>query len=295
MKIILTGANGFLGKAIEAYFQQEDLVTLSRTAADISFDLSAGVPNLPLCDLVIHSAAKAHSVPKTDAEKKMFHAVNVQGTENLLKALETSSGLPKSFVLISSVSVYGLESGENIDELQPLKATDAYGKSKIEAEQLVESWCKRNNVICTILRLPLLAGKNPPGNLQSMIHAIAKGFYFNIAGGKAKKSMLMNTDVAPFIASIFQTGGIYNLTDGKHPSFKTLASVISSQLKKKSPVSLPYFLVNLAAKIGDLLGAKAPINSKKLSKMTNSLTFSDQKAQDTGSWAPKSVADNFTL
>lgn len=46
---------------------------------------------------------------------------------------------------------------------------------------------KQHNVVCTILRLPLLVGTNPPGNLGAMIKGIARGYYFNIGGGKSKK------------------------------------------------------------------------------------------------------------
>ena len=94
--------------------------------------------------------------------------------------------MPGLFVFISSVSVYGLEFGTGIDEANPLLAKDAYGKSKIAAEQLITSWGIKTAVPVVILRLPLVAGPNPPGNLGDMIKAIQAGYYFRIGFPKKR-------------------------------------------------------------------------------------------------------------
>ena len=266
MEVLLTGANGFLGRSITSKLSTGNnlLLGLSRTSGDYKIDLEKEIPKFKQrFDLVIHAAGKAHSVPKTAEEKKQFQDVNVSGTLNLLQALENSA-IPKQFVFISSVSVYGLESGININEEHALGAKDAYGVSKIEAEKMVTEWCRRHNTICTILRLPLLVGKKPPGNLGSMIKAIDKGYYFNIDGGKAKKSMVLVEDVASFIPKVASVGGFYNLTDGVHPDFNALSIAISNQRKKKVPLSLPLFITKLIGYAGDMLGNKAPINSSKI-------------------------------
>lgn len=291
MDVLLTGANGFLGKSISKKLQEKYIIYhLSRSTGDYKVTLENQIPHFEQkFDLVIHSAGKAHSVPKTDVEKQEFYDVNVTGTLNLLQGLERT-GVPKQFVFISSVSVYGLESGSGIDEKNLLDAKDPYGLSKIEAEKIVLEWCKKYNVVCTILRLPLLVGKNPPGNLRAMIKAIEQGYYFNIAGGKARKSMVLTHDVAAFIPKVVNVGGIYNLTDGVHPNFNELSTVISKQKNKKPPFNLPMFIANLMGYVGDLLGNKAPINSMKLKKITSDLTFDDSKARELG-WNPQAVLD----
>ena len=203
--ILITGSTGFLGKHIMKELKAKP-VTLGRSSqCDIVIDLSREIPSLPKVDLVIHAAGKAHCVPKTESEKQSFFYVNVKGTENLLKGLE-KAGNPTQFVFISSVSVYGVISGNQIDEEHPLKAEDPYGKSKILAEELVQDWCAKNNIICTILRLPLVIGKNPLGNLGAMIHGIRKGFYFNIAGGSAKKSMVLADDISKILLVVAKVG-----------------------------------------------------------------------------------------
>ncbi|PZX92479.1 NAD(P)-dependent oxidoreductase [Flavobacterium aquariorum] len=292
MEIIVTGANGFLGKYIvKALVNKNNLKSLSRTSGDYQVSLENEVPNFEQkFDLVVHAAGKAHSIPSTAEEKQQFHDVNVLGTLNFLKGFE-KVGLPEQFVFISSISVYGQEYGIEITEEYQLKAKDAYGLSKIEAEVLVMEWCKKYNVVCTILRLPLLVGKNPPGNLGAMIKAIDKGYYFNIGGGKARKSMVLAEDVASFIPKVAAIGGTYNLTDGINPDFKELSRVISKQRNKKMPFNLPLFIAKIMGYTGDLLGDKAPINSSKIKKITSDLTFDDSKARELLGWNPKSVLD----
>lgn len=290
MNILLTGSNGFLGRSIlNEILVNNNIFTLSRNSGDYKILLQNEIPRFKTYfDVVIHSAGKAHCIPKTDTEKKEFYNVNVLGTLNLLKGLE-KSGLPKQFVFISSVSVYGQEVGTNIDEEHPLLAKDPYGLSKIEAEKLVEKWCNDNQVLLTILRLPLLVGKKAPGNLGAMVKAIQKGYYFNIGGGMAKKSMVLTKDVACFISKAAPFGGIYNLTDGIHPSFSQLSFEISK--KKKQQFNLPLFVAKIIGKIGDIIGSKSPINSSKVKKITSDLTFDDSKARKLLEWNPKSVLD----
>ena len=295
MAILLTGSSGFLGKEILNHIGQDNIKTLSRHFSDYKNDLQAGIPLFKeRFNLVIHAAGKAHSFPKTEAEKQDYFNVNVKGTSNLLKNLE-NSGVPNSFIFISSVAVYGKESGILINENENLLAKDAYGQSKIQAEELITKWCAKNNAICTILRLPLIAGSNPPGNLGSMIKAIQKGYYFNIDGGKAKKSIVLAGDVARIIPKAAKIGGVFNLTDGYHPSFKELSSLIAEQLNKKPPGNIPGLLAKAVARIGDILGKRALINSVKLKKITSDLTFDDSKARELLGWNPTLVLEGFKI
>ncbi len=285
MNILITGSSGFFGNVIVHVLKSNSIFTLNRNSGNFHYDLSKSIPDFNTdFDIVIHNAGKAHSFPKTELEKLSFFQINIQGTKNLLQGLETK--IPKQFVFISSVSVYGLEYGINIDEYTLLNAKDPYGLSKIQAEQIVLNWCQNNKVVCTILRLPLLVGINPPGNLGAMLNAIKKGYYFNVGGGKAKKSMVLADDVARFIPIIAPFGGIYNLTDGEHPTFSSLSTAIA----KKKIHNLPLILAKLAGIIGDLLGNKAPLNSIKIKKITSDLTFDDSKARKMG-WDPQPVLE----
>lgn len=296
--ILLTGANGFLGSNLRGHLSSlgHKIFTLGRSNCDINHDLKLEIHHVfPNLEVVIHAAGHAHFNPKTTLEKEEFFDVNVLGTINLLMGLEKSSVLPEKFVFISSVSVYGLDFGENINEDSILLAEDPYGLSKKKAEKLVLDWCNNNNVICTILRLPLLVGQNASGNLGLMIKGIKKGYYFNIAGGTARKSMVLVEDVAKWILKASTIGGIYNLTDGYHPSFSDFSNIISHQLGKSKPKNISFFLAKILSAIGDFFGPNSPLNTKKLKKMTSDLTFDDTKARKVFGWDPKSVLEGFRI
>ena len=296
-KLLFTGASGFLGYNIRPILEKSyDVHTIGLTDDDdIKFNIAKDVPPINThYDIVLHAAGKAHTVPKTEAEKQVFYDVNYQGTVNLCKALE-KAGTPKTLIFISTVAVYGCEYGELIDETHPLNGDTPYSKSKIMAEEFLIKWCLDNNVRLGILRPSLLAGKNAPGNLGAMVNGIKKGFYMNIAGGKVKKSVLMAEDIARLIPLLEQKGGIYNVCDTRQPSFGEISISVAKQLGKGKPLNIPYWMAWCMAKVGDLLGSKAPINSYKLEKMTKSLTFSNEKAKHELGWEPLDVLDNYVI
>lgn len=292
MNVLITGSSGFLGREIINKIKNNSRIFgLSTKDSKYNFKLQNEIPNFAESfELVIHAAGKAHFSPKNNEEKKIFFEVNVKGTKNLLEALE-AAGFPKRFVFISSVAVYGLDKGNDISEEHPLLAKDPYGLSKIKAEELVLDWCKEHNITCTILRLPLLVGDNPPGNLGAMIKGIKRGYYFNIAGGFANKSMVLAEDVVHILIKVSTIGGIYNLTDGYHPSFYELSNAIAKQNGKSKPYNLPYNIAKIIAFVGDVLGAKFPLDSNKLKKISSDLTFDDSKAREVLGWNPQKVLD----
>ena len=297
MKLLFTGASGFLGRNIKGILEQSYQVeTIGLTKGDNLFiDLSREIPSFnESFDIVLHAAGKAHVIPKTKEEKQAFFDINFQGTKNLCAALE-KSGVPKAFIFISTVAVYGCESGELITEEHQLNGTTPYAKSKIMAEEYLQDWCSKNQVTLSILRPSLIAGTNPPGNLGAMIQGIQNGKYLSIAGGKARKSILMVEDIAYLIPLLVEKGGIYNVCDDEHPTFRTLEAVICGQLGKTLPISIPNWLAKCFALVGDCLGEKTPINTLKLKKITEALTFSNEKAKRELNWKPLSVIENFKI
>ncbi|WP_416438716.1 NAD-dependent epimerase/dehydratase family protein [Phnomibacter sp. MR] len=295
--VLITGASGFLGKYIVDVFTQQNwhVSTLGRHSSNsIQCDLAVSVPDLSNinANLVVHAMGKAHMVPSTDAEAQAFFDVNLEGTKRLCSALENAASMPKEFVFISTVAVYGKDEGTDIDEDQPLQGKTPYALSKIQAEQWLQQWCDHNNIRLSMLRLPLVAGRSAPGNLGAMVNGIRTGRYFNISEGKARKSVVLAEDVANWIPKIAAVGGVYNLTDGFHPSFAELATVIAKQLHCNPPGNLPSWVALPAAFAGNFLGSRAPINCDKLRKITATLTFNDAKAKAAFGWMPKPVLES---
>lgn len=296
-KLLFTGGTGFLGTHVKPILDKTyEVTTIGITDRDmIKANLVSGVPDLPEhYDVVLHAAGKAHIYPKTEAEIKAFYDVNYEGTVNLCKALE-KVGLPKSFIFISTLDVYGLAVGEGIDETYPKNPTTHYAISKLQAEEFLIKWAEEKGVVLGILRPSLMVGPNPPGNLKAMINGIKKEYYVNIAGGYTRKSLIMIYDIAHLVPKIENVGGIYNVCDNSHPSYRELSDSIRKQLgKKHKPFSIPYWMAWCLAKIGDLTGV-LPIDSHRLEQLTKSNTYSNEKAKKTLNWEPMDVLENFKI
>ena len=296
-KLLFTGGTGFLGNNIKPILDlQYQVTTCGISSANmIMSNLSKEIPVLSeYYDVVLHACGKAHMVPQTETQKKAFYDVNYQGTVNLCTALE-KVGVPKTFIFISTVAVYGCEYGDLITEDHPLEGITPYADSKIMAEKFLLDWCSKNQVNLGILRPSLLAGKNAPGNLGAMVNGIKRGFYMNIAGGKVIKSILMAEDIARLVPLLEKKGGIFNVCDTRQPSFGEISKSVAEQLGKDKPISIPYWVAWCMAKVGDVIGKKSPINSYKLDKMTKSLTFNNEKARRELGWEPLDVLNNYKV
>ena len=297
MRLLFTGASGFLGNnTFPLLRRMYDIMTIGLLQKDdYTVNIAKEIPELyERYDIILHAAGKAHSIPRSEVEKQAFFDVNLQGTKNLCTALE-KAGVPKAFIFISTVAVYGCDYGENIAEGHPLNGDTPYAMSKRFAEEYLQEWCYEHNVILGIIRPSLIAGPNPPGNLGAMIYGIRSGKYLSIAGSQARKSVLMVQDIAKLVPLLAEKGGIYNVCDSHHPTFRELETTICRQLDKKLPLSIPYWVAKCMALAGDCLGRKAPINSLKLDKITKSLTFSNEKAIRELGWTPTNVLENFKI
>lgn len=294
-KYLITGSSGFLGKELISSLKKDaDVLSLSReTGSTFQIDISRPFTlhsDMPF-DVVIHAAGKAHSLPKTQAEAAEFFKINFEGTQNLCNALQESKLMPRSFIFISTVSVYGLDAGEMINETFDLKGTSPYARSKIMAEEWLKTWAAQNNIILGILRLPLVAGITPPGNLGAMIAGIKSGRYLSIGEANARKSVVWARDIAGIVPVLAAVGGTYNLTDGYHPTLKEIENCVSRALQKKKPRNISSGVAKILGYVGDIVGERFPVNSDKIKKLTASLTFDDSLAVNILNWKPNPVLE----
>jgi nucleoside-diphosphate-sugar epimerase len=295
-KLLFTGGTGFLGHNAKPILDQKyEVTTIGITDRDeIKANFAKEVPVLPCkYDIVLHAAGKAHIYPKTPEEIQSFYDINYTGTKNLCAALE-KAGVPRSFIFISTAGVYGIDNGNYVTEDTPLLGEQPYQKSKIMAEEFLQEWCKKHDVILGILRPSLMAGKNAPGNLGAMVNGIKTGKYLSINHGKARKSLLMAEDIARLVPLVAEKGGVYNVCDDTHPSFGELEELIVKQLGKHKPISIPYWMAKCLALIGDVFSF-FPLNSKRLEKIVLSDTLSNEKAKRELGWQPMDVLENYKI
>lgn len=274
--ILLTGHSGFLGKHIKKYLIKKgyNIVKLGRSEdSDIICDLSSKSFDVENIDYIIHAAGKAHIIPKNDDQKNEFFSVNSLGTKNLINGLSKCN--IKTIIYISTVAVYGKNIGELIDENEPLNGYSPYALSKIEAEQILQKYGENHNVRIVILRLPLITGEKPVGNLRGISNAIKRGYYFRIGKGDAKRSIISATDVARTIPELFEISGVYNYTDCSHPRICEIDYKISQNFNKKIKI-LPFYFSYFLSMVGNVIPF-FPFNKSKFDKLTKTLTFSNKK------------------
>jgi nucleoside-diphosphate-sugar epimerase len=296
--LLLTGGNGFLGSYIKNAYEEAmwRVFTLGRTEKnDIVIDLAQEEPILEQYqfDRVIHAAGYAHRVKQINDAVQTFYDVNLHGTNHLLNSLSGHVQDIRQFVYISSVAVYGQETGRLLDEYTNLEGRGAYAQSKILAEEQVRKWGEHYNVPVLILRLPFVAGSNAPGEFQRTLEQMTKPGYRIIGSGQARKSTVLANDVAKHLALWEYKAGTYNLTDGYHPSMldwckyiKSLSGSSSTDIK-----SIPDWVARILSGMGDLIPG-FPYHSRKYYHLTSELTFDDDKARKELEWLPRRVIGN---
>lgn len=253
MKVLVTGAKGFLGRAIvEELLQNEfEVLTTAKSAsandlpdyyqADITEAESLNVlENIGEIDAIIHAAGLAHQFKEIGGEK--FWKINVEGTGNV--AALAARLKVKKFILISSVAVYGeakrTETGfEEDSDCQP---DGFYAESKLEAEKAAIEVFSKNPSDLIILRPSTIVGENDQGNVARLIRAIDRRRFIWLGKGENLKSLVYKTDVARACACFLGNSGfpgnnktnIYNVT-AEPLSMREIVLEIAKALDKFVP------------------------------------------------------------
>lgn len=185
MKILVTGANGFVGRVLCPLLEQSghQVMRVVRQAV-ASDEMSVGsiteTTNWTFVldgnvDAVVHLAAKvpllsiaSGSTPDTTLED--YCRVNARSTENI--ARQCAAKGVKRFVFISSVKVLGEGSAQPYQADDPAIPSDAYAISKWEAEQSIKEIGLVSGMDIVILRPPLVYGPEVQGNFLRMLDAV---------------------------------------------------------------------------------------------------------------------------
>jgi len=187
MKILVTGANGFIGRHLVATLSSrgEEVVAVSRhqptPAARVEWrptpDLDDGTKWGPLlggCDAVVHLAGVAHRrVTDHDAYAAELQRVNVDATMRLYEA-SRSCGVQR-FIFVSSLAAVTSRSAGLVDETTPARPCNPYGRSKLAAEQALIALNGNDGTSLTVLRPPVIYGRGNPGNMDRIFRLIRSG------------------------------------------------------------------------------------------------------------------------
>lgn len=238
------------------------------------------------CDLVILLAAQH----RDDVSPiSLYYDTNVGGMEVTLKAMERN-GI-KRIIFFSSVAVYGLNK-HNPDENHPADPFNHYGKSKWQAEQVLQKWHESHpdwNI--NIIRPTVIFGERNRGNVYNLLKQISSGKFLMVGKGENKKSMAYVGNIVAFVKFLIDrmtTGyNVYNYIDKPDNNMNQLVSHVSKVLNKHIPSThYPYWLGMLGGYGFDLLakltGKKLTISSVRVKKFCATTEFDATKAHSSG-------------
>jgi nucleoside-diphosphate-sugar epimerase len=194
MNILLTGASGFVGRAMLGFLQtmpdtsirlavrtpfidRADLAAHEQCQIDTIDGHTSWAPALQGIDTIIHLAARVHVMHDHSADPlAAFRAVNTEGT--LALARQASRAGVRRMVYVSSIKVLGesTEPGQALTEISPTNPRDPYGISKLEAEQGLRRLSVETGLEVVILRPPLVYGPGVTANFQALMRAVQRGW-----------------------------------------------------------------------------------------------------------------------
>ncbi|GGH32190.1 NAD-dependent epimerase/dehydratase family protein [Sphingobacterium alkalisoli] len=298
MKIGIIGGSGFVGTKLIASLQEElgtSTINIDKQQsaryADIThiadvLDKEALTSLLADVDVVVLLAAEHRDDVKPTS---LYYDVNVQGMRNTLEAMD-ANGI-KNIVFTSSVAVYGLDK-DNPNENTPVDPFNHYGKSKWQAEQVLQEWYKSHaDWQIRIVRPTVIFGEDNRGNVFNLLNQIATGKFMMIGKGDNQKSMSYIRNIVAFLVFLIhdQKGGyeVYNYVD--KPDFTTndLVYHTGEILNKPIPtVRIPYWLGLMGGYGFDVLAfvsrKKLNISSVRVKKFCAVTQFDSTKAMSSG-------------
>ncbi|MBR9972782.1 NAD-dependent epimerase/dehydratase family protein [Magnetospirillum sulfuroxidans] len=290
MKILVTGASGFVGSRLVAELLRRGHQVVAPMRRPRPW---AGVDTLPIgdlgpdtdwlatlsgCDAVVHSAARAHVLDDRSADPlAVFRRVNRDGTLHLAKQAHQAG--VKYFLFISTIKV----NGESTPPDCPFRAEDAanpqdaYGIAKAEAEAGLRTL---DGLALTVLRPPLVHGPGAKGNLAVLIKAVARGMPLPLGLVRNRRSMVGVDNLADAVAFLLdhRPAGRFLIRDDGDLSTAELVRTLAAALGR-SPRLLPVPPVLLAL-AAHLLGRRAMVE-----RVLESLVVDDTPLRALG-WTP---------
>lgn len=304
-KIAVIGGSGFVGtRLLELLKQSYSILNIDKQQSvfypDITIianvlDKDKLTASLKDVDLVVLLAAEHRDDVRPIS---LYYDVNVEGMKHTLAAMEENH--INRIIFTSSVAVYGLNK-ENPNESHPTDPFNHYGKSKWQAEQVLQEWNQSHpdwNI--NILRPTVIFGERNRGNVYNLLKQISSGKFMMVGNGKNKKSMAYVGNIVSFINYLIENKqegyNVYNYIDKPDLDMNELVTHVSTVLKKHIPsVHLPYALGMLGGYGFDFLAwitqKKLSISSVRVKKFNATTQFDATKALSTGFQPPYSLQD----
>lgn len=282
MKILITGAAGFIGTNLVSYLQQYlpdvQFIYISRTKTNYTAAYTWNeLTELPGdIDAVVHLAGLAHDTRKTN-DDSAYDKVNYDLTRHLYDWFLKSNAT--KFIYASSVkAVADSVNGILTEDATPNPLTP-YGISKLRAEQYIQQTGSIPGKSYYLLRPCMVHGPGNKGNLNLLYQFVKKGIPYPLAAFDNQRSFLSIENFC-FVCKGLLTkavpSGAYNLADDEPLSTTELVKTIATASGKKPLVwNISQSLIKAIASLGDKM--KLPLNTERLQKLTENYVVSNAK------------------
>lgn len=289
--IITIGGSGFVGSFLikeliskvkvqnidkhqSPFFPEKTKIGNILNKQDLNFDSDTN-------SVVLLAAEHRDDVSPTS----LYYEVNVQGTKNVLEAMDKSG--VKNLIFTSSVAIYGLNKvNPNEDHIHD--PFNHYGKSKWEAELAIKEWYEKDpeNKSVTIIRPTVIFGERNRGNVYNLLKQISSGRFMMIGKGQNKKSMAYVGNIVALIQDRLEKNEVgfhvFNYADKPDFSMTELVNVIENKMSLRIPKKqIPYWLGMLGGYGFDILAfltrKKLSISSVRVKKFCATTQFNADK------------------
>lgn len=292
MRILVTGANGFVGRALCGHLAEDGyaVVAVVRRACGLSGEVTVGKMNgetdwgsvLPACDAVVHLAARVHVMDETWGNPlALYRATNTEATFNL--ARQAAQAGVKRFVFISSIKVNGEGRDAPYRETDPPAPEDDYAVSKWEAEQGLQQIARETGLEVVILRPPLVYGPGVKANFLRLMKAAQKGWPLPLGAIHNKRSLLYLGNFVDAIRLCVEhpaaAGQTFLLDDGQAVSTPELIRAVACAMGR--PARLLAMPAGVLVFMGALLGKRAAV-----ARLTGSLYVDSSAISSRLGWTP---------
>lgn len=299
--LFLTGGTGFVARRLLDLLSSGDFRITCAVRRKTSFigtvrpvigmldgatDWSA---HLEQCQVLIHTAARAH-VMKDEVANPLaeYRKVNVDGTLNLARQA-VNAGV-RRFVFISSIKVHGEQTppGQPFTADDSLAPEDAYGISKMEAEQGLQALAEKTGMELVVIRSPLVYGPGVKGNFANMISLVNKGLPLPLGAIHNKRSLVALDNLVDLIVTCIDhpaaANQIFLAGDGQDLSTTELLRGVGRAMGKPARlIPVPAGMLMFGA---GLLGKKAVAQ-----RLLGSLQVDISKARNLLGWEPPVSAE----